>query len=325
MLKRVTILLVFITIFTIAILSLNGYQHIANGKDNTLDNVGNESVVVNDSKGENPIDKAFEKDFEMASATSELNYVSDLYMKAWKNEWDNIITKTSELYEYESDKKAIYDYKKKFEEFVQQAFDVELLNWTDTSIAPGKNRYWGTGAMSSGTMIKADLYKGRVLYLIEKYNARSENKYEFLYNKKGAELEKIRNEENGKIKSASIVNKDIDKIFFDIKKVSLTEYNGNIKAEEGYDFLDIELLIKNNGKYNQQITSIMIFKLFDEKGNSYNIALPEKKGVNGLLAPKNKIDGKITFKVREGEKKFRLEIKPWVTKSIKKYVDINIE
>lgn len=144
---------------------------------------------------DNPIDKAFKKDFEIGSFTPELNYLAHSYCDAWEKEWDNIIDKIMDQYQFDEDKKKVQDYKKSYGDFITNASDLEWIDWSDTSVEPGKNRTFGTGAISASVMEEAVLYKRQVLYLIDKYFS---SNYSYLYNGNGAELEKLRKDVSNK-------------------------------------------------------------------------------------------------------------------------------
>lgn len=116
----------------------------------------------------------------------------------------------------------------------------------------------------------------------------------------------------------------IDHLVFNIKDASVSQENRFGAAGEGYRFLNIHLSVKNEGSTVEQMTSHMVFKLHDMDNQVYNIFLPEEEGLNGILKPEQEINGKISFKVREGKEKFKLEIKPWIGEGLKEYVSINL-
>jgi hypothetical protein len=174
-----------------------------------IDSVQSSNIVNNeDAKNEsgfardysvdsfnNPIDEAFKRDFEIASATVELNYLAYEYLDAWKMEWNNIMSELKKQYEYVQDKKAFNNYKETFEDFVGKASELEWIDWSDTSVEPGEKRTVGTGAKSASIMEEAQLYKRQVLYLIDKYYnerfAAPYSKYLFIYKGNGADLEQL--------------------------------------------------------------------------------------------------------------------------------------
>lgn len=172
--------------------------------DNTTADVIPNSDTINEKNVEStetPIDKAFKKDFEIASSTVELNFLAEKYLEAWKQEWDNVINEIKKRYQFEEDKERVNKYKESYEEFVKAASEFEFLNWSDTSVESGDNRTFGTGAVSAMLMEEAALYKKQVLHLIDKYftsNYGSEqDPYNFIYKSNGAEIEKLqsRNQE----------------------------------------------------------------------------------------------------------------------------------
>lgn len=133
-------------------------------------------------------------------------------------------------------------------------------------------------------------------------------------------------QENEIVDNVFKVNKSIetDNLIFNISKVSTSHYDvskGNNKEEH---FINIELSVRNEGTITEQMTSITLFKLIDINGQTYNIVLPEKDGINGLLEPGKEISGQISFKVKDVKSNFKLEITPWLTKKIKEFVDISI-
>lgn len=142
----------------------------------------------------NPIDIAFERDFQIASATVELNFLAEKYLEAWKSEWNNIMNELKKLYQFQEDKDKVDSYKKSYEETIRKASELERLDWSDTSVEPGENRIFGTGVTSAALMEEAELYKRQVLYLIDKYyDGRYdilEDEYLFIYKGNGAEIEK---------------------------------------------------------------------------------------------------------------------------------------
>lgn len=158
----------------------------------------NESGFVRDysvDSSNNPIDEAFKRDFEIVSATVELNYLAYKYLDAWKMEWNNIMSELEKRYKYEQDKNVFDNYKETFEEFARKASELEWIEWSDNSVEPGEKRTVGTVAKSASIMEEAQLYKRQVLHLIDKYyNGRLAppySKYLFIYKGNGADLEQL--------------------------------------------------------------------------------------------------------------------------------------
>ncbi|MBY9078846.1 hypothetical protein [Paenibacillus sp. CGMCC 1.18879] len=144
---------------------------------------------------ENPIDQAFKKDFEIVSSTYEMNYVASTYLDAWRAEWGNVVAELMKHYEFEGDKNTIREYKSRYEEFATQASELEWIDWSDTSVEPGEDRSFGTGAVSASFLEEAVLLKRQVLYLIDKYFSAEDSEYGeyiYLYKGNGAELDKAK-------------------------------------------------------------------------------------------------------------------------------------
>ena len=130
---------------------------------------------------------------------------------------------------------------------------------------------------------------------------------------------------NEKISGYTIGNDIIvDNLTFSIDCTSTTGEKASGKADKAYKHLNIDLSVKNNGLKEEQLTSAMVFKLIDETGQVYNAYLPEEKGLNGTLKPKDEISGRVSFKVDAEKKNYTLEIKPWAYKASKGIIDIGI-
>ncbi|MBY0010768.1 hypothetical protein [Paenibacillus typhae] len=169
----------FVSLFAIMILTL--FTAACTGK-----------VDKNDAS-DNPIDRAFSKDFENASSTTEDRYVSHAYVDAWEAEWNHLIEDLIKHYQFEEDKNILREYKKRYEAFVEQGSELEWINWSDTSEAPSE-RTSGTGAFGGFMREEANLYRNQVLYLIDKYYSDSDmneyGEYTYLYSGNGAEFDK---------------------------------------------------------------------------------------------------------------------------------------
>ncbi|WP_145047604.1 hypothetical protein [Paenibacillus xylanexedens] len=143
---------------------------------------------------DNPIDQAFGEDFETASATTEINYVANAYLEAWEAEWNHILVELKKHYEHPDDINTLTKYKNSYEKFVEQASDLERIDWSDTSVAPGPDRTEGTGARSASLLEEAELLKRQVLHLIDNYfyDSSEYGEYIYLYQGNGAELDLLR-------------------------------------------------------------------------------------------------------------------------------------
>lgn len=140
----------------------------------------------------NPIEKAFAKDFEMAQATPEINYVNEAYLEAWKAEMANAAAVVKKSLPHQDDGKRVDDYVAACSALADKAFELEMLNWISDPEAPIADRSFGTGATGGAMLAQARIYKQVTLNLITHYQANPDMAYSFIYSGKGADLEKLR-------------------------------------------------------------------------------------------------------------------------------------
>lgn len=141
----------------------------------------------------NPIDEAFKTDFDIASSTPEINYLSNVYLEAWQDEWDNITTALLNQLEMDEDRQVIRDYRLNFQAYAESLYEVEWLDYTDTSVPAEEHRLVGTGAMSAAALAQASAYKREVLLWIDRYYI--EDSYSYKYKGSGAQLLQRRDRE----------------------------------------------------------------------------------------------------------------------------------
>lgn len=141
----------------------------------------------------NPIDQAFANDWQIASSTYELNYVSSQYLAAWKDEMEHAAAILKGRYVFDEDKNQVDSYLAAQRHAADVAARLEWINWSDSKAAPDK-RPVGTGAGSASIRAKAAVYKQATLQLIDfiKGPAGQADAYQFLYSGQGAELEKVK-------------------------------------------------------------------------------------------------------------------------------------
>ncbi|MCE1249023.1 MAG: hypothetical protein LWY06_20485 [Firmicutes bacterium] len=151
-------------------------------------------LAAQDLDKNNPIDKAFAKDFEKASATAEINYVAEKYHDAWEAELKNAAAQAKKEYKFKEDKQRVDDLVAAYKKLGKIAFDLEMLKWGDTDQNP-KDRSFGTGGPGAAVIAEADILKDATIKLIEHMTkGDGESTYKFIYKGKGAELDKIRNQ-----------------------------------------------------------------------------------------------------------------------------------
>ena len=140
----------------------------------------------------NPIEKAFAKDFEMAQATAEINFVNEAYLDAWKAEMTNIVSVLKKSFTNSEDGKRVDEYAAAYNALADKAFELEMLNWVSDPEEAGAERSFGTGATGGAMLAQAKIFKQATLNLIAHYQANPDLAYTFIYNGKGADLEKLR-------------------------------------------------------------------------------------------------------------------------------------
>ncbi len=140
----------------------------------------------------NPIEKAFAKDFEMAQATPEINYVNEAYLEAWKAEMANAAAAVKKTLPQKDDGKRVDDYVAAYSALADKAFELEMLNWISDPEAAIADRSFGTGATGGAMLAQARIYKQATLNLITHYQSSPDMAYSFIYSGKGADLEKLR-------------------------------------------------------------------------------------------------------------------------------------
>lgn len=83
--------------------------------------------------------------------------------------------------------------------------------------------------------------------------------------------------------------------------------------KEGFEFFKANVTIENTSDEEKAISSLMMFKMVDDKGVSYNLALaPSKEGsLDGTIAPGRKMTGDYVAEVKP-DVKLDLEIRPYL-------------
>ena len=158
---------------------------------------GYAQTTMSSTEQNNPIEKAFAKDFETASATAEISFVNELYLNAWNAELKNVSELIKKSYQFPEDIKRLEDYLSGYENLIQKAFDLEMLNYIDTT-EPVSDRSFGTGGPGGAMLAQAKLYKQATFNLIEHYKTLTgQEKYAFIFNGKIADIEKLRKDNSG--------------------------------------------------------------------------------------------------------------------------------
>ena len=98
-----------------------------------------------------------------------------------------------------------------------------------------------------------------------------------------------------------------------------------IKPAEGKIYYIVDVTVENVGDEAEQLSSLMMFKLFDSEGYNYSVTFgPETKGdVGGELSPGRKIRGELVFEIPEEATSLELEITPGIFTSGKIIVKLD--
>ncbi len=132
----------------------------------------------------NPINKTFDVLLSDAPNTAERNEITQKYLEAWKNEFENAVMQVKGGYKFGEDKKTIDKYASDYRALAKKANEMELLKWSDTESKPGKDRYGsiGSGAQAATMRAEAEIYKQATLNLIQFYNNNSnESIYKYIH------------------------------------------------------------------------------------------------------------------------------------------------
>lgn len=168
-----TLLIVFMVLICIAVTGCTDHEKV--GKKATE---SQKPIPIEDN---NPIDNAFNGDFDRASTSLDQLKVEDAYLEAWKTEMYNVANMIKSKYPHEKDRQCVDDYVAAYEVLQEKASALEHLNWTDTNESPD-GRVYGSGTPIAGTMARADMYKQATIHLIDHYG-----KYQFVFREKDKE------------------------------------------------------------------------------------------------------------------------------------------
>lgn len=147
------------------------------------------TATATTADSDNPIDKAFAKDFETAQGTSDHRLLSRSYFIAWEAELNNVAEKFKSTLLFDYDKDDIDKYVAACKALAEASGEIEWMNFSDTTM-PTPDRIWGTGAIGAADMREALVYRECTLYLIESYSSSYEI-YKFKYSGNGAGLDEM--------------------------------------------------------------------------------------------------------------------------------------
>lgn len=101
-------------------------------------------------------------------------------------------------------------------------------------------------------------------------------------------------------------------LVFTVNSTRVDTGNEFIKPDEGNIYYIIDVTVENTGDKSENVSSLMMFKLFDSDGYNYNITFgPETKGqVDGEIAAGRKLRGELVFEIPKEATGLELEIDP---------------
>lgn len=110
-----------------------------------------------------------------------------------------------------------------------------------------------------------------------------------------------------------------------VNKVSTSTGGKIIKPKDGYEFLKVDITLENISKESKAVSSILMFKVVDTDGRSYNQTITEnQKGqLDGEVGPGRKITGEYIVEVPKGSKDLELEFDSSLLSSGQVIVDLN--
>jgi hypothetical protein len=116
-----------------------------------------------------------------------------------------------------------------------------------------------------------------------------------------------------------------DNAIYTANSVRTSKVAGILKPKEGNIYYIVDVTVENKSSESLNVSSLLMFKLGDSQGYSYNITInTDAKGqVDGEIQAGKKLRGELTFEVPESETKFELNVDPSIFGSGKFTVDLS--
>ena len=110
-----------------------------------------------------------------------------------------------------------------------------------------------------------------------------------------------------------------------VNKVETSEGGEFVKPKDGNEFIKVDITIENTSKEEQNISSMLMFKVVDKDGRSCNQAIVDnQKGqLDGKVAPGRKMTGEYVVEVPKGATGLQLEFDSSLLTSGQVIVDLN--
>lgn len=110
-----------------------------------------------------------------------------------------------------------------------------------------------------------------------------------------------------------------------VNKVETSEGGEYIKPKEGNEFLKVDITVENISDKSQTVSSVMMFKVVDKDGRSYDQAFAgEQNGrLDGEVGAGRKMTGEYVVEVPKGDTGLQLEFDSSILSSGQVVVDLN--
>lgn len=110
-----------------------------------------------------------------------------------------------------------------------------------------------------------------------------------------------------------------------VNKVTTSKGGEIIQPKKGNEFLKVDVTVENISKETQNVSSVLMFKVVDKDGRSYDQAITENQNgqLDGEVGPGRKITGEYVVEVPKGSKGLELEFDSSLISSGQVIVDLN--
>ncbi|MBO3312873.1 DUF4352 domain-containing protein [Clostridium perfringens] len=110
-----------------------------------------------------------------------------------------------------------------------------------------------------------------------------------------------------------------------VNKVETSEGGEFVKPKDGNEFIKVDITIENTSKEEQNVSSMIMFKVVDKDGRSYNQAIVEDQNgqLDGKVAPGRKMTGEYVVEVPKGATGLQLEFDSSLLTGGQVIVDLN--
>lgn len=110
-----------------------------------------------------------------------------------------------------------------------------------------------------------------------------------------------------------------------VNKVTTSDGGEFIKPKDGNEFLNVDITVENISDQSQGVSSVMMFKVVDKDGRSYNQAFTEKQNgqLDGEVGAGRKMSGEYIVEVPKGSTGLQLEFNSSLLSGGQVIVDLN--